>query len=268
MKSLEEKKLLVKMARAFNQPVDPALVESIEREERLAKLFFKEETKPEPASILKEEPQALIEAEPVSFPSPPPAFEPPLKQDLIQQVTNVLGSVNTPSPSNIYRDKEIEGIRKTLAEMMQKISTMSWGGGGTGIVRLWEADDFERTSVEDSKQFMTYRNGYFVMDYINPKEIVANTVYVTSNTYQITNDDYYIGVNVASTVVLTLPPAADVYTGREFYVKDESGYAGSPKRWIDIYGNGTDKIDGQTYVRLQIDHGGLKFIYRDGWRVI
>jgi hypothetical protein len=40
MKSLEEKKLLVKMARAFNQPVDQALLESIEREERLAKLLF------------------------------------------------------------------------------------------------------------------------------------------------------------------------------------------------------------------------------------
>jgi hypothetical protein len=36
MKTLEEKKLLVKMARAFNQPVDQTLIESIEREERLA----------------------------------------------------------------------------------------------------------------------------------------------------------------------------------------------------------------------------------------
>lgn len=258
----------MKMARAFNQPVDPALLESIEREERLTKLLFKEETKPEPTPILKEEPQVLIEAEPVSPPAQTPAFEPPPKQELIQQVANVLASANTPPPSNIYRDKEIEGIRRTLAEMMQKISTMSWGGGGTGIVRLWEADDFERTSVEDEKQFMTYRNGYFVMDYINPNEIVANTVYVTSNTYQITNDDYYIGVNVASNVTITLPSSAAVYTGREFYVKDESGTAGYPYRYIDIYPTAPDKIDNKSYVRLNINNGGLKFIYRDGWRVI
>ena len=45
MKTLEEKKLLVKMARAFNQPVDPAILESIEQEERLSKILFKEEKK-------------------------------------------------------------------------------------------------------------------------------------------------------------------------------------------------------------------------------
>ena len=42
MKSLEEKKLLVKMMRLFGQPVDQELVESIKREEELAKAFFGE----------------------------------------------------------------------------------------------------------------------------------------------------------------------------------------------------------------------------------
>lgn len=276
MKSLEEKKLLVKMARAFNQPVDPALLESIEREERLSKILFKEETKPEIVDYeegttflnrkpIFEEPQVLIEAEPPQKPAETNLVPP--KENLVQQVANVLGSVPK-QPDNPLRDKELEGIRKTLAEMMQKISTMSWGGGGTGIVRLWDADDFDRVSIENDKQFVTWRDGYFQMDYINPNEIIANTVYVTSSTYQITNDDYYIGVNVASTVTITLPPAADVFTGREFYVKDESGNAGAPARFIDIYPSGSDKIDNKNYVRLQIDNGGLKFIYRDGWRVI
>jgi hypothetical protein len=43
MKSLEEKKLLVKMAKMLGQPVDPELVESIEKEERLNRVLFKEE---------------------------------------------------------------------------------------------------------------------------------------------------------------------------------------------------------------------------------
>lgn len=268
------------MARAFNQPVDPALLESIEREERLTKILFKEEKKPEIVSYnegttflnrkpIFQEPQVLIEAEPEPAPPAPPAVVISPKEDIIQQTMNVLSTVKSNTANNtVYRDKEIEGIRRTLAEMMQKISTMSWGGGGTGIVRLYDADDFERTSIENDKQFVTWRDGYFQLDYINPNEIVANTVLVTSNSYQITNDDYYIGVNVASTVVLTLPPAADVYTGREFYVKDESGNAGAPARFIDIYPSGSDKIDNHNYVRLQVDNGGLKFIYRDGWRVI
>ena len=42
MKTLEEKKLLVKMMKAFGQPVDQELVESIRREEEFAKFrFFK-----------------------------------------------------------------------------------------------------------------------------------------------------------------------------------------------------------------------------------
>ena len=45
MKSLEEKKLLVKMAKMLGQPVDQALVESIEREEKLAEVFFGEKKK-------------------------------------------------------------------------------------------------------------------------------------------------------------------------------------------------------------------------------
>jgi hypothetical protein len=39
MKSLEEKKLLVKMARMLGEPVDQELLESIKREEQLAEAF-------------------------------------------------------------------------------------------------------------------------------------------------------------------------------------------------------------------------------------
>lgn len=269
MKTLEEKKLLVKMAKAFGQPVDQALVESIEREERLAKILFKEEKKEEPKPVIVEQ-RVLVEADPVPAPvvppppPPVPAFTPPTSNT----VNDVVSVLKTASANNIYRDKELEGMRRTIAEMMQKISTMSWGGGGTGIVRLYDGDDFVRSSIEDPKQFVTWRNGYFQMDYINPNEIVANTAYVTSNTYQITNDDYYIGVNVASVVTVTLPPSTEIYTGREFYVKDESGTAGYPYRYIDVYPTAPDKIDNQDYVRLNINNGGLKFIYRNGWRVI
>lgn len=270
MKSLDEKKMLVKMARLLGQPVDQSLIESIEREEKLAAALFgapkQEVIIEEKIPILKED--LLVEVE-----QPKPAetnLQPP-EDYKVQQVTNYLDTVsNTKKPplTQALQDNEFQALRKTVLDLLQKVNTLSWGGGGTGIVRLWDGDDFDRTSVEDDKQFVTWRDGYFQLDYINPNEIVANTAYVTSNTYQITKDDYYIGVNVASTVTVTLPPAADVYTGREFYVKDESGNAGAPARFIDIYPSGSDKIDNQNYVRLQVDNGGLKFIYRDGWRVI
>ncbi len=73
MKSLEEKKLLVKMARAFGQPVDQALLESIEREEKLAAALFGKKDEPK-IPILKED--LIVEAEPIPAPQPAKAFEP------------------------------------------------------------------------------------------------------------------------------------------------------------------------------------------------
>ena len=140
MKTLEEKKLLVKMMKTFGQPVDQELVESIRREEELAKVLFKEEIKEE-----KETPKEIVlikEAEPLP---PPPAVVIPPKEELVKQVVNVLATAN--ANTNIYRDKEIEGMRRTIAEMMQKISTLSWGGGGTGAVRIIDQDDLDKSTV-------------------------------------------------------------------------------------------------------------------------
>ena len=65
MKTLEEKKLLVKMMKMFGQPVDEELVESIRREEELRKAFFGEEVQETKIVIEKQvEPivQPVIEA--------------------------------------------------------------------------------------------------------------------------------------------------------------------------------------------------------------
>ena len=138
MKTLEEKKLLIKMAKMFGQPVDPALIESIEREEKFAAVLFKEEVKPEPEQIVEEtvieEPQVLIEAEP-----PPPAFVPPVS-NVVQQTINVL-STSANANANVYFNRDVEILKRQIGEMMQKITTLSWGGGGTGVVRFDKLDD-------------------------------------------------------------------------------------------------------------------------------
>jgi len=89
----------------------------------------------------------------------------PNTNDLVQQVSNVLATAN--ANTNYFKDKEIEGMRRTIAEMMQKISTLSWGGGGTGIVRVFDADDFDRNTVGEGK-FMKFSNGWFVLETVNP----------------------------------------------------------------------------------------------------
>lgn len=380
MKTLEEKKLLVKMAKALGQPVDEELVASIEREEKFAELLFGKKTvvveQPKPAQIL------VVKKEPIAAPppEPPPAFEPPTKVDIVTQVTNVISSANANANVSIYRDKELEGMRRTIAEISQKISTMSWGGGGTGIVRIGDADDFDRATYGENR-YLTFSNGWFRLvenggagaqgpqgpqgaagtlsswklktsnytaanndriladtsngtftvtlppspntgDYIiitdgydwsannltiarngstiegiaddmyidnkgvtveiiyngnptvNTWQVTAtvgpqgppgtgfvNTATVTTSTYTLTNSDYYVGVNYAGNVNITMPVSTN--TGRVVIIKDESGNcANNP-----ITVSGTIDNDANGFI-LQINNGSVQILYRGGWRII
>ena len=258
MKNLDEKKLLVKMARMLGQPVDQELLESIEKEEQLAKLLFKEE--PAPAPILVEEtifePQVLIEAPPKSE----PVFEPPFpkEQDRVQQVVNHLKSASPPPPNNALRDKELDNIRKTLAEMTQKIATLSWGGGGTGVVRIGATDDFDKYSYGEGR-FLKWSNGMFRLDEINSQQVTYNTS-IADDDYFVLDEDYYIGVTV-SPITVTLP--ATTTSGRTIVIKDETGNAQNNN--IIIAGNIDNDAGG---VILAINNGAVQLLFRNGWRII
>lgn len=260
MKSLEEKKLLVRMAKMLGQPVDPELVESIKREEELNKLLFKE-SKVEEKQVLREEVPV------VTLPPPLPVEQiaqtniVPKEADLIQQTVNVLKATTKETKRSDEVDKELAIMRKTIAEMMQKISTMSWGGGGTGVVRIWDTDDFDRSSAGEGK-FMKFTNGWFVLDEINPYEVVHNTTLVTGNTYVVQDSDYYIGANNQTEAVTIILPAAPS-SGRMVIIKDESGRAQINP--IKIDGN-IDNDPGGAEIR--INNGGVQLIYRNGWRIV
>jgi len=191
MKTLEEKKLLVKIARSFNQPVDPALLESIEQEERFAKLLFKEEVVPvTEETIVEQLKQMIVEADPL----PPPAFIPPTTVDVIQQTVNVLNTAN--ANTNIYRDRELEGMRRTLAEMVQKINTLSWGGGGTGIVRIYDADDLDRNTIQEDR-VVKWQNGMFRLDTVTGIEDLTYGSFsdTTNQTANLANTAYEVSFN-------------------------------------------------------------------------
>jgi hypothetical protein len=268
MKSLEEKKMIVKMARMFGQPVDQALIESIEREEKLAAAFFKEEKKVSaPIPILKED--VLTEVAPVeSLPqqSAKPAetnLQPP-EEYKVQQVANYLNTVsNTKKPplATALMDKEFEALRKTVMDLLQKVNTLSWGGGGTGIVRLWNADDLDRNSAQNGR-FVKYQDGWFVFDEINPYEIIHNTTLVTTNTYVVNDTDYYIGVNYAGPVTIIIPSEPD--SGREIVVKDESGNCSNNPITV----SGPVDNDDSGFI-LEVDNGAVHMLFRgDYWRII
>lgn len=392
MKNLEEKKLLVKMARMLGEEIDPALLESIEREEKLAAVFFGAPApaeKPAPIPILKEDlpqPEQPIVEEPQK---PAETDLVPTKKDLIQQTVNSI-SASAPAKSP-YRDKEIDGIRKQLAEMMQKIATMSWGGGGSGEVNLRKLDDVASSTIADglylkydaaSNKFVfdsgggggggtgptgpqgpsgpsgpagstgewilktanytansgdriiadtsagsfnitlpaspstgnsvtiidgndwstnpitINRNGSTIEGisddmYSDNKGVVialvyngnsgvntwqvastlgpagpsgpagfgnVNTTVITSSTYTVSANDYYIGVNYAGNVTITNPVSTN---GRMIVIKDESGNCSNNP----IIVAGTIDNDAGGF-NLQIDNGSVNMVYRSGWRIV
>jgi hypothetical protein len=265
MKTLEEKKLLVKMARMFGQPVDQALIESVEREEKLAAALFGEPKQEviaeEKIPILKED--LLTEIE--SIPAKPAETNLQLPEDYkVQQVANYLDTVsNTKKPplATALMDKEFEALRKTVMDLLQKVNTLSWGSGGTGAVRIIDQDDLDKSTVANGR-YMKYMNGMFVMDEINPFDVIHNTTLVTTNTYTVQDNDYYIGVNHAGPVTIVIPSVPD--SGREIVIKDESGNCETHN--ITISGPIDNDANGAI---LAVNNGALHMLFRgDYWRII
>ena len=278
MKTLEEKKLLVKMARMLGEPVDPLLVESIEKEEQLSKILFGEEPQPLVEEISSEQPVLLKEADPLPDVSQllskinkvkavtPQIITPP---PVVPEPVDVPISVPPPAPEppkvpsmveKLQKD-ELEALKKTLNQVLSKINTLSWGGGGTGAVRIIDQDDLDKSTVANGR-YMKYQDGWFVMDEINPFEIIHNTTLVTTNTYTVIDSDYYIGVNHAGPVTITIP--GGISSGREVVIKDESGNCETHNITVSTRVDN----DANGFI-LAVNNGAIHMLYRgDSWRII
>ena len=236
-----------------------------EKDEILKKLLANKKPNVDDRFVLetikrKKEPlQVIDESVVLTEISPPAAATVPDQEQLVLQVSNVLKTAN--SNTNIYRDREIEGMRRTIAEMMQKISTLSWGGGGTGIVRLFDADDFDRSTALNGR-VMKFQNGWFVLDEISANNVINTTTLVTTNNYTLFDGEYYVGVNYAGPVTITLPSNPD--SGRELVIKDESGNCSNNP--ITVVGPVDNDANGFI---IQIDNGAIHMLFRgDYWRII
>lgn len=251
------------MMKAFGQPVDQELVESIRREEEFSKLLFKEEKK----EVVVEQQVILKEADPEPLPVQPekPAetnIQPP-EDYKVQQVANYLDTVSktkNPPLATALQDNEFQALRKTVMDLLNKVNTLSWGGGGTGAVRINDQDDFDQTSYAEGR-YLRWKNGMFRLDTLTAGDVVNNTTLVNDDEYYVLDEDWYIGVNYPGTVTIHLPTTAA--NGRNLVIKDESGNcANNP-----IIATGTVDNDAGGF-NLQINNGAIHMVYRSGWRII
>ena len=276
MKSIKEKELLVNFARSIGQDVDPELLEQVEQinairnsvkssvqENVLSDLFkalsdipnpkkdpvlVREEAYyPPPPSLddlmqlleEKETTDELVQTPPLEEKSPeeivpdtPVAAEPIPEPTLAERTAKFISeapkdSYQQPDPLVVPSDMDaIRGKLKFLEQWISKVSMAGPGGGAGSVAKL----DHE-------------------------------TKLITTNTYNISTKDYYIGVNYAGPVTITLPTI--INDGKMYIIKDESGHCSTN----NITVQGTVDNDAGGFILAQ-DNGGIQLIYRNGWRIV
>lgn len=206
--------------------------------------------KKEPIKEAVQEPEPIMEEVVVE----------PVEPQTLQQKT--IDYIKTEPKQKIV---EATSVDKQIADLRSHISQLALGMqglGGGGEVNLRWLDDVNRSTIADGR-WLKYDGATekFVFDDINPFEVVHNTTLVTTPTYEIVDNDYYIGVDYAGAVSITLPSSPN--SGRVIVIKDESGDASTNPITV----TGTVDNDAGGFI-LQLDNGGVQLIYRDGWRII
>lgn len=158
--------------------------------------------------------------------------------------------------------RDIKTVNDKIKFLEQWINKIQNAGPGGGEVNLRWLDDVKRDTIADGR-WLKYSESdkKFVFDEINPYEVVHNTTLVTTSTYTAQDNDWYIGVNYAGPVSITLPTSPS--SGRVLVIKDESG--NSSINPITVLGTVDNDTGGFI---LQMDNGGIQMVYRSGWRVI
>lgn len=166
-----------------------------------------------------------------------------------------------PNPDLVSRD--IDAIRQKMKFLEQAIGRIAATGPGGGEVNLRWLDDVDRSTIYDMR-YLRYNNAKKKFEFaeVNPHDIVYNTHLVTTATYTVDSDDYYVGVNYAGPTTITLPTTL-LSSGRKIIIKDESGNASTNP--ITVLG--TVDNDAGGFI-IQVDNGGIQLIYRSGWRII
>lgn len=265
MKSIKEKQMLVKWAKAMNESIDPDILREVEKHEKMldsvkrsvrtnlaedlkiaannSSAIIKEETNT--VSIKYDLPPTLEEVMAVFEETVEQVTEEVIKENLvinlakeetiIDQVVSKISeeevrnkdSFQQPNPEPV--DNNLIAIQKKLKFLEQAIGKIAAHGPGSGAGDVINLD--------------------------HPAKVV-------SDDYTFTNKDYYVGVNANKSVTLTLPTYLGRH-GRMVVVKDESGNCSSNP----IVVNGTVDNDPGGFI-LQMDNGGIQMIYREGWRII
>jgi hypothetical protein len=234
-----------------------ALKEDLEKELVIAEAQHEQKIINEIATLVAEE--TLTE----EIPAQPVIHTPEVRAAQVNaDVDRYLTDKSFQQPEPDLVAKNVEDIRNKIKFLEQAIGRISAAGPGGGEVNLRWLDDVARETIVDGR-WLKYDGSRkkFVFDEINPYEVIYNTTEVTTPTYTVDENDFYIGVNYAGPVTITLPTTAS--SGRMLIIKDEDGDAETNP--ITVLGNVDNDAGGFI---IQINNGAIQMIYRNGWRIV
>lgn len=262
MKSIKEKQLLVKWSKAMNEPIDPVLVEEVERYEQLQKEILDSVRK----NSIKDLSEASVVIEP-SVKSPIIEYpKPPTLEEVLQAVKEDVNElVQTQAPEEPPVTEKEQTLAGRAADHITK------------EVKLEEkADSYQQPDAElPTRSINDLRKKIkFLEDWLAKISLtgpgggagdVINLDYpvkVVTGDYTLTRKDYYVGVNANTQVHITIPTSI-AFPGRRIIIKDESGRCS--KFPIIVSGNVDNDPGGFI---LRINNGAIQMIYREGWRIV
>ena len=284
IKSIKEKELLVNFARAMGQEVDPRLVEDVERinairnsvRASVSENIFKDlgaavsKYEPDDGPLTEVQLEQIKETVQIEFPKPPSLDELLLVlNEQIEEETNELVQTHPEEKSPKTETTTVQSAREPVIEQTLADKTSEFISKSK--------DSFQQPDplIVASDMDAVTKKLRFLEQWISKVSMAGHgggagdsvsltnyTTAVTSSTYNVRRKDYYVGVNYAGAVTITMP-TFDVVQGRMIIIKDESGHASTNPITVQ----GTIDNDAGGFV-LQMDNGGVQMIYRNGWRII
>jgi len=193
---------------------------------------------------------------------PVPEIKPASQQYSPAEIEKIHTGKSFQQPNPDLVAPQMDDIRKKLKFMEQAIGRIAAAGPGSGEVNLRWLDDVYRPSISDGR-FLRYNDTLKKFEFaeVNPHDIVYTTILITTPTYTVSDEDYYMGVNYAGPVTITLPITPS--SGRMLIIKDESGNASTNP--ITVLGTVDNDTGGFI---IQLDNGAIQMIYRNGWRIV
>jgi archaellum component FlaC len=193
---------------------------------------------------------------------PVPEIKPASQQYSPAEIEKIHTGKSFQQPNPDLVAPQMDDIRKKLKFMEQAIGRIAAAGPGSGEVNLRWLDDVYRPSISDGR-FLRYNDTLKKFEFaeVNPHDIVYSTLLIETPTYLVDGDEYYMGVDYAGPVTITLPITPS--SGRMIIIKDESGNASTNP--ITVLGTVDNDTGGFI---IQLDNGAIQMIYRNGWRIV